>query len=467
MFPPAFSSIAESPESREFEQHLQEGIIAVKNGNRTLAKRLLDEAALMNSTDARVWIWLSATTDDLQERRSYLERAVAIDPSNATAKRGLMLVTEKLDKTQLIPEGESYIPQTAPITEDGETRSYLCPNCGAKISFDIEGTNLVCQFCGFTRKVNEQVVEDSTEQPLDVTLPTVQAHRWAENQTRVTCEQCGVVIILPPGQTADTCPYCASNRFITSTTLMDLVDPQVIGMFKLDPQKAGKYIKTWLGKGLLSPDDLAARHAGMQLHPAYYPFWIFSGTLEVPWFCDINNGTSKAPAWEAQSGSHFEMFNDVLISGLQKISPADLAGIEPFNMDELVDFSPDYLAGWIALTYDQPLADASLQAREKVIKLVQRTLSREVEPNHPKRNFSIGAGKWSGLTYKLALLPIYIGNFSFQGKRFRLLINGQTGKVSGKKPVDNLKAVMLLVTGIILLIIVVVVLGLLRNLLLR
>jgi hypothetical protein len=161
------------------------------------------------------------------------------------------------------------------------------------------------------------------------------------------------------------------------------------------------------------------------------------------------------------------MFNDVLISGLQKISPADLAGIEPFNMDELVDFSPDYLAGWIALTYDQPLADASLQAREKVIKLVQRTLSREVEPNHPKRNFSIGAGKWSGLTYKLALLPIYIGNFSFQGKRFRLLINGQTGKVSGKKPVDNLKAVMLLVTGIILLIIVVVVLGLLRNLLLR
>jgi len=248
---------------------------------------------------------------------------------------------------------------------------------------------------------------------------------------------------------------------------MDLVDPQVIGMFKIDPQKAGKYIKTWLGKGLLSPDDLAAHHSGMQLHPAYYPFWIFSGTLEVPWFCDINNGTSKAPAWEAQSGSHFEMFDDVLVPGLRKMSPADLAGIEPFNLDELVDFSPDYLAGWVALTYDHPLADASLRAREKVIKKVQRTLSSQVETNHSKRNFTIGSGKWSGLTYKLALLPIYIGNYSSQGKRYRLLINGQTGKVSGKKPVDNLKVALYIVSGIILLIIIVVIFWLLRNFLLR
>jgi DNA-directed RNA polymerase subunit RPC12/RpoP len=467
MLPPAFTNSPFTDPDREFEQHLQEGIIAVKNGNRSLAKRLLDEAALMNGADARVWIWLSATTDDLQERRSYLERAVAIDPSNATAKRGLLMVNEKVDKKQLIPEGESYIPQPNPPAEEGSTKTYLCPNCGARISYGIEETNLVCQFCGFTRKVDAKVEEESSEESLDVTLPTVQAHRWAETQTRVTCEQCGVVILLPAGQTADTCPYCTSNRFITSSTLMDLIDPQVIGIFKVDPQKAGKHIKTWLGKGMLSPDDLAARHSGMQLHPAYYPFWIFSGTLEVPWFCDINNGTSKAPAWEAHSGSHFEMFDDVLIPGLRKMPADDLAGIEPFNLDQLVDFSPDCLAGWVALTYDHPLADASLRAREKVIKKVQRTLSSQVEPTHTKRNFSIGAGKWSGLTYKLALLPIYIGNYPFQGKRYRLMINGQTGKISGKKPVDNLKTLMFSVAGVTVLIIIIATILIIRNLLFR
>ena len=180
--------------------------------------------------------------------------------------------------------------------------------------------------------------------------------------------------------------------------------------------------------------------------------------MEVPWFCDVNVGTSKLPQWEAHSGSQFENFKDVVIPGLRKLSPTDLAGIDPFNIDELVEFSPDYLAGWVALTYDNPLSDASLKAREKIVKKVQRTIASLVEPNHPKRNFSTGAGKWSGLTYKLALLPIYIGNYPFQGKRYRLMVNGQTGKVSGKKPLDNIKTAMFAVAGVFVLVVILVIL---------
>jgi ribosomal protein S27AE len=455
MLPSSFSNDPDSFEDREFEQHIQDAIHAIKNGDKSLANRLLEQALLMNSTDARVWVWLSATTDDLQERRSYLERAIAADPSNATAKRGLMMLSEKLDKTRLMPEGEAYVPQVSPTPEEAQTKTYICPNCGAKISFDIHEIHLVCQFCGYTHKVDESVISDSSDQVLDMVLPTTPAHRWAENQTRVTCEQCGVVIILPAGQTADSCPYCASNRFISSTLLMELIDPQAIGLFKIDPDKAAKSIKTWLGKGMFSPDDLAAQHSGMQLHPAYYPFWVFEGTLEIPWFCDVNVGSGKAAVWEAHTGSQFEMFENVLIPGLRKISKLDLAGIEPFILNDLVDFSPDYLAGWVALTYDQPLADASLQAREKVIQKVRSALPGLVEPSRQKRNFSIGAGKWSGLTYKLALLPIYVGNYPFQGKRYRLLVNGQTGKVTGDKPVDSLKTTMIIIAGIILFIILV------------
>ena len=458
MVPTEFSNTPDSISAREFDQLIQDGIIAVKNGNLLLAKKMLDQAALINSTDPRIWIWLSATTDDLQERRTYLEHAVALDPSNAAAKRGLMMVTDKLKKAFLMPEGASYAPPEAPPPVEATIKTYLCPNCGATISYSIKETVLVCQFCGFKRKVDQSVISESSEQSLDAVLPTTSAHRWADTQSRITCEQCGVVILLPPGQTADSCPYCASNRFVTSSSLVEIVDPQVIGLFKVDPQNAAKGIKTWLGKGLLAPDELAAQHAGMQLHPAYYPFWLFEGTLEVPWFCDVNEGTSKLPQWEAHTGSKFEMFKNVIIPGLRQMSPVELAGIEPFNLDELVEFSPDYLAGWVALTYDHPLADASLRAREKVLKKVQRTLSSQVEPDHPKRNFSTGAGKWSGLTYKLALLPIYIGNYPFQGKRYRLLVNGQTGKVGGKKPVDNLKTVMIIIIGAVLLILVVTVL---------
>jgi DNA-directed RNA polymerase subunit RPC12/RpoP len=458
MLPPAFSDVPDSIEAREFEQHIQEGIIAVKNGNLSLARKILEQAALVNSADARIWIWMSATTDDLTERRSYLERAVALDPSNATAKRGLLMIDEKINQSQVMPEGSSYTPTEEAAPEEAIIKTYLCPNCGASISYDIHETTLVCQFCGFTGKVDQHVIDGSSDQVLDATLPTERAHRWAESQSRITCEQCGAILILPAGQTADSCPYCASNRFITSQSLMELVDPQVIGLFKVDPQKASLGIKEWLGKGLLAPDDLALRHAGMQLHPAYYPFWVFEGTLEVPWFFDANVGTSRLPVWETRSGSHFENFKGAIVPGLRKLTLEDIAGIAPFNLEDLVEFSPDFLAGWIALTYDHPLADASLRAREMVLKKAQRTLASEVEPNHTKRNFGTGAGKWSGLTYKLALLPLYIGNYPFQGKRYRVFVNGQTGKVNGKKPQDNVKIVMLSAVGLVLLIIFMVVL---------
>jgi len=486
MVPTEFSNTPDSNLASQYDQLIQDGILAVKNGNLTLAKKLLDQAALINSTDPRIWIWLSATTEDLQERRGYLERAVALDPSNAAAKRGLLMVIEKLKKTILASEASPPVataPSEAPppaatapsealppaATAPSEVpppvkttiKTYLCPNCGATISYSLEDTVLVCQFCGFKRKVDQSVISESSEQSLDAALPATSAHPWADTQSRLTCEQCGVTILLPPGQTAESCPYCASTRFVTSSSLVEMVDPQLIGLFKIDPQNAAKGIKTWLGKGLLAPDELAVQHAGMQLHPAYYPFWLFEGTLEVPWFCDVNEGTSRLPQWEAHTGSQFEKFKDFIIPGLRKMSPVELAGIEPFNLNELVEFSPDSLAGWVAVTYDHPLADASLRAREKILKKVQRTLSRLVEPGHPKRNFSTGEGKWSGLTYKLALLPIYIGNYPFQGKRYRLLVNGQTGKVGGKKPVDTLKATLYAIAGGILLIIIIVVLILL------
>jgi DNA-directed RNA polymerase subunit RPC12/RpoP len=458
MQPPAFSDTPDSIESLEFEQLIQDGIIAVKNGNHSLAKKLLDQAALINSADARIWIWLSATTDDLEQRRTYLERAVVVNPSNATAKRGLLMINEKLDKSRPMPEGASYAPEESPSPKETVVKTYTCPNCGASIAYDIHDATLVCQFCGFTRKVDQRVISESSEQLLDATLPTERAHRWTERQSRVTCKQCGAGIILPAGQTADTCPYCASNRFITSPALVELVDPQVIGVIKIDPEKAAEHIRTWLNKGLLAPDDLAIRQAGMQLHPAYYPFWVFTGTLEIPWFYEDNIGTSKLPQWETRSGSHYEMFKNVLIPGLRKFSSSEIAGIEPFNFDELVEFSPDFLAGWLALTYDLTLADASLRAREKVLKNVKSSLSSLVEPNHPKRNFGSGEPKWSGLTYKLALLPIYIGNYPFQGKLYRMYVNGQSGKVSGDKPLDSLKVTMLAIGGFLLLVIMAVIL---------
>ncbi len=454
MLPPAFSDSLESLEPRDFEQIIQDGIAAVKIGDLALARRLLEQAALINGADSRIWIWLSATTENLEERRTFLERAVAVDPSNATAQRGLVLIKQKIDQQRLVAEKAALTSPEAPAPDKSTLRSYTCPNCGAAISYDINDISLVCQFCGFTRKIDEQFVSETSGKPLEEARPVARTQHWAMDHQRLSCEVCGSVVILPPGQATDRCPYCASNHLASASSLQELGAPNVIGLFNIDAQKASESIKAWMGKGILSPDALTGKQAGLVLQPAYYPFWIFDGTLEVPWFCDVGVSKGGVTSWEAQTGTHAENFTNILIPGLRKITQAELVRIKPFELAELIEYKPDHLAGLAALVYDSPLADASQHAREMAIKQVRSALPSLVEPGHKKRNFSVGEGKWSGLTTKLALLPIYTANYLFQGKRYRLLINGQTGKVSGEKPVDNFKLAMFIIGGVFILAII-------------
>ena len=120
----------------------------------------------------------------------------------------------------------------------------------------------------------------------------------------------------------------------------------------------------------------------------------------------------------------------------------------------MVEFQPEHLAGWLALSYDIPLADASLMAREKVINKLRRSLQNRAEPGRQKRNITSGAGKWSGLTFKHALLPLWVGTYEYLGTHYQLLVNGQTGKVGGKKPTDKTK-VALYIGGVVLVIVII------------
>ena len=159
-----------------------------------------------------------------------------------------------------------------------------------------------------------------------------------------------------------------------------------------------------------------------------------------------------------RNGSEIHFFDDVLVAGLRTFSGSALQAIEPFDLANLVEFEPQYLAGWPALTYNLPLAEASLAAREKLVKRIRPTLLSKIEPMHQKRNLEIGAGKWSGMTYKLVLLPVWVGTYHYQKKVFRLLVNGQTGKVGGEKPQDRVKLTMFVVGFLLILAIIAILL---------
>lgn len=70
----------------------QEAVEALREGNKTKARDLLTGLLKTDQSNATYWVWMSATVDSTKERIYCLQTAFKLDPENATAKRGLVLL---------------------------------------------------------------------------------------------------------------------------------------------------------------------------------------------------------------------------------------------------------------------------------------------------------------------------------------------------------------------------------------
>jgi uncharacterized protein YxjI len=67
----------------------EQGIAALKAGDKRRAAELLNEAVQIDPHNERAWLWLSGAVTDNAERRHCLEWVLAINPENSAAQRGL------------------------------------------------------------------------------------------------------------------------------------------------------------------------------------------------------------------------------------------------------------------------------------------------------------------------------------------------------------------------------------------
>src|SRR4030095_4143139 len=74
------------------DEVFQEAVEALRAGNKSKARELLTDLIKTNQNNATYWIGLSAAMDSAKERVYCLQTAFKLDPENATAKRGLILL---------------------------------------------------------------------------------------------------------------------------------------------------------------------------------------------------------------------------------------------------------------------------------------------------------------------------------------------------------------------------------------
>src|SRR5574338_942482 len=74
------------------ETMFHEAVEALRRGDKARARELLTLLLKDEQTNATYWVWMSAAVDSQKERLYCLQTAHKLDPENASAKRGLVLL---------------------------------------------------------------------------------------------------------------------------------------------------------------------------------------------------------------------------------------------------------------------------------------------------------------------------------------------------------------------------------------
>lgn len=356
-----------------------------------------------------------------------------------------MRVESKLDGITV------YAP--APRTEPIESAQiFKCPNCGATTAFDPRAGSVTCSNCGSVYALQAlQVGRRANE--LEFTLDTLNStpRGWGATRRDLHCEKCGATTSVAPTELATTCPFCGSNRVAARTAVPDAFRPRYLIPFKVERAQCVKLARAWLERGWMYPRDLVRVAYGAQFTGIYLSFWTFRAHVEGQWraqvgyerteqYFDMDSKSFKTRRvidWRWQEGRVMVPFDNQLATATTHIAPRLLRRLEPYDLDALVTYDPGYLAGWRAQSYEIGLETAWDAARMEMREKTRGAAFAQIESPHV-RNFSLNAA-FNDEAWRLLLLPVYVTTYQFQGKAYQLVINGQTGRVAGDKPIAWLK----------------------------
>ena len=276
---------------------------------------------------------------------------------------------------------------------------------------------------------------------------------------------------LPAGALTATCPFCASNKVIQREAPQDILRPRFLIPFQRKPEELPPIVQKWLGSSWMTPSTLKQKANVGSFNSIYLPYWTFDSTARASWRAQVGYDeteryydagdrewkTRTVTHWRWENGSVNKIFDDLLVPGTGKVSKLHLGKIGNFNTNGLVEYSPNYLVGMHAQSYDIQLEPAWEAARNRMREETRSACRSQIKGEHV-RNFTMSLD-FSGESWRYILLPVYVSAYQYNDgrnglKTYQMLINGQTGSISGQRPADWTKVWLaiaaLLVPGLLL-----------------
>lgn len=348
---------------------------------------------------------------------------------------------------------------------EGENR-WPCAQCGADLRFVPGSTLLECDHCGHVQPIPEgaaagaaPLAEIDLSRGLKDDIPA--AHM---EEVRVTpCPSCGAQVEFRGATHSAECPFCAAPVVI-GTGEERRIKPQGVLPFTLTEEAARDAVGDWLGRLWFAPNGLQQfARKGRAMTGIYVPYWSFDASTRSRYRGQrgdhyyetrtvMRNGRSQTEQvrrtrWTRVSGSVARRFDDLLVMASEGLPRRYTDSLQPWNLQELHPYRPDFLAGFAAEAYTVNLHDGHQLARDSMAETIRADVRSDIGGDEQQID-SVDTD-WSDETFKHVLLPLWLAVYRYNGKPYRVVVNGQTGMVAGERPWSVWKIAFAILLGLI------------------
>ena len=324
------------------------------------------------------------------------------------------------------------------------TMTFKCPCCGGYLEFDPARQKFKCLYCG--QLLSEEELREQSEEreaAAEEAAAGQSASGSSQHLRSYHCQMCGAEIVTDDTTAATRCYFCHSP-VVLHDRLDDDFRPDGVIPFKLDKETAEKQFLEYISKKKFVD---RAFFNGAQLE-------MFSGVYYPWWYTDIDGegefegeGTrtsmTSTPTHIITTTRVFRVnrkgslsFRNIARKALTKADGKLSDGIHPYDVSGIVPYASGFLSGFLAEKRDIPAETVKAEAINEVSNYAKGLMAR----NHSFNSLS-GETRFAAKSVKsrYILMPAWILTYKGgkDGVPYYYMMNGQTGKVCGKLPIDK------------------------------
>ncbi len=344
------------------------------------------------------------------------------------------------------------------VTSTAPQREFPCIQCGAKLVFAPGTTVLACQHCG-TENPIPVADEPVYENDYAAALSQLAAGEAVSEALAVKCSSCGAQTALPPNVTADKCPFCGAP-IVAEASSQRLIRPGYLLPFKVTVNQAMQLFQSWIASRWFAPSALRQNAEAGRLSGIYMPAWTYDCTTDSTytgqrgddyWVTETHtqmvNGKAQVRThqvrktrWRSVSGRVRVGFDNLLVRASESLPEEYFHTLEPWDLDNLVEYRDEYLAGFSCESYQVSLPAGFEHAREDMQNPIRASICGDIGGDH-QRIDSVST-RYFDITFKHILLPLWISAYHYHERSFRFMVNARTGEVHGERPYSAWKIVL-------------------------